>query len=180
MDLIKCKAFLVSVDTGSLTSAALEMSYTPSGITRMINSLESELGFTLLNRNPKGISLTENGKRMLPFIREIVHYNEQVSQVSAEIRELLTGTLNVGTYPSIAACWLPEIIKRFNFCYPGIHINVLEGGNTDFVSWLRKRRIDCCFITNRKYEGDWVKLMDDKFMAWLPEAHPWQVWKNFR
>ena len=69
MDAVKCEAFLTAVDRGSFTAAAETLGYTQSGITRMINALESELGFPLFVRQKKGVVLTENGKTMLPAIR---------------------------------------------------------------------------------------------------------------
>ena len=48
MDSIKCQALLLAIQHGSLTAAAKELGYTQSGITRMIQSLEEEIGFPLL------------------------------------------------------------------------------------------------------------------------------------
>ena len=48
MDLEKCKALIQVIDTKSLSKAAKKLGYTPSGLSRMISSLEKEMGFTLL------------------------------------------------------------------------------------------------------------------------------------
>lgn len=47
MEVIKCEAAIMAAERGSLTAAASALGYTQSGITRMINSLENELGFAL-------------------------------------------------------------------------------------------------------------------------------------
>ena len=71
MDVTKCEAFLAAIDHGSLTAAGVFLGYTQSGITRMINALEEEVGFPLFIRTKKGVSPTENGKAMIPAFRSI-------------------------------------------------------------------------------------------------------------
>ena len=51
MDTAKCAALLLAVELGSLSAAAERLGYTVSGMSRMILSLEDELGFRLLNRS---------------------------------------------------------------------------------------------------------------------------------
>lgn len=51
MSLKKYEAFSKTVELGSLTNAADALGYTQSGISHMLNSLEDELGFTLLYRS---------------------------------------------------------------------------------------------------------------------------------
>ncbi len=70
MEAVKCEAALLAAELGSLTAAAERLGYTQSGITRMLNSLEEELGFALFIRGKKGVRLTENGKAMQADLRE--------------------------------------------------------------------------------------------------------------
>ena len=53
MDVTKCEAFLAAIDHGSLTAAGVFLGYTQSGITRMINALEEEVGFPLFYKDKK-------------------------------------------------------------------------------------------------------------------------------
>ena len=55
METIKGKALLMAADLGSMTAAAEALGYTQSGITRMISSLEEEIGFPLLSRGKAGV-----------------------------------------------------------------------------------------------------------------------------
>lgn len=50
MDTDKYKALLSAIETGSLSTAAAELNYTPSGVSRAVASLEESLGFSLLVR----------------------------------------------------------------------------------------------------------------------------------
>ena len=65
MESKKLEALLMAVDLGSFTKAAEVMGYTQSGLTHMMNSLEREVGFTLLERGRGGVRLTKDGERVL-------------------------------------------------------------------------------------------------------------------
>ena len=51
MDLTKYQVFLKTVECGSFTAAAQQMSFTQSGVSHAISGLEEELGVTLLSRS---------------------------------------------------------------------------------------------------------------------------------
>ena len=63
MESKKLEALLMAVDLGSFTKAAEVMGYTQSGLTHMMNSLEREVGFTLLER---GRGVTARSRRWHP------------------------------------------------------------------------------------------------------------------
>ena len=173
MDAIKCEAMITAAETGSLTAAAERLGYTQSGITRMLNSLESETGFPLFIRSKKGVQLTENGKAILPFFREIVRAQQKARQFSAEICGIIKGSLTIGCYYSISALWMPEILKDFRSRFPGVSIRMQEGGNLEMKKWLRENSVDLCFCAKpHSIECDWLPVYQDELVAWLPKNHP--------
>ena len=65
MDTEKYQALLQAVEQGSITAAARDLGYSPSGLTRMLDSLERDLGFSLLFRKKKGPPLRPAPQFML-------------------------------------------------------------------------------------------------------------------
>ena len=61
MDLTKYQVFLKTVECGSFTAAAQQLSFTQSGVSHAISGLEEELGVTLLSRSRGGVTLTADG-----------------------------------------------------------------------------------------------------------------------
>ena len=108
MDINRYEAFVAAVDTASMSGAAKQLGYTPSGIIRLINSLEGELGFPVLVRNSTGVSPTPEGKKLLPLFRKMLATNAQMQQTSARIRGLAEGNLTIGALFSVASTWLPK------------------------------------------------------------------------
>ena len=174
MDRVKCEAVLAAVEGRSLSRAAEKLGYTQPGITRMIDSLENELGFRLLERTKKGVSLTANGERMLPYLREVVRVHRMAEEVGNSICGTLSGVLTIGCYYSVSAMLLPNILHCFLSDYPGVQIILEEGTNEELSRLLKDRAVDLCFAArpSDKTECDWIPVLEDELLVWLPENHP--------
>lgn len=174
MDDTKYKAFLMAAEKGSMTAAADALGYTQSGITRMISSLEEELGFSLLIRQKSGVILSENGLLLLPKIRDIVHANKVVEEMSADILGSVKGTITIGCYYSISAMWMPRFLKAFVVRYPQVKINISEGGNLEMAEWLHEKSVDLglCAKPRGDIDCDWIPLYKDRIVVWLPADYP--------
>ena len=61
METARGKAFVAAVETGSFSRAAERLGYTTSGVSQLVSALEQELGFPLLIRGSRGVTLTDNG-----------------------------------------------------------------------------------------------------------------------
>lgn len=172
MNLEKLKMLLTISDCKTLTRTAEETGYTQSGISNIIRSLEGELGFPLLHRLHKGVTLTEEALRLVPIIRELENGNEQLRQVVAEIRGLETGTVRVASVISVSLRWLPKIFKHFQTNYPRIAIELYEGGDQEVLRWVDEGRADLAFCCEQPHvEHDWLPLVEDELVAVLPEEH---------
>ena len=76
MNLQKYMALVKAVEYGSFTKAAEALSYTQSGMSRMIKDLETEWGIILLERGQSGVSLTSDGLKLFPQIQRICNEQE--------------------------------------------------------------------------------------------------------
>ena len=78
MDLTKYQVFLKTVECGSFTAAAQQLSFTQSGVSHAISGLEEELGVTLLSRSRGGVTLTADGWALMPYIQEICRQQRSI------------------------------------------------------------------------------------------------------
>lgn len=173
MSLSKYEVFLSVVELGSLTRAAEVLGFTQSGISHTISSLENEFGFPLLLRSRSGVKLTGGGEQVVPAMREILKWNEQLKQQVADIHGLETGTITIGTFTSVSVYWLPGMIKEFRKEYPYIEFKLMEGGYYEIEQWIESGMIDCGFIslpTRDKFEV--FPLKQDRMLAVLSREHP--------
>lgn len=173
MDIKKYEVLLAAIDKGSLVKVCEELGYTQSGLTHMMNSLEKEIGFPLLQRTNRGVRLTEEGREVLPLIREIVRLNENLEQKFSQIKGVETGRVRIGTYPTIACAWLPGIFKRLHSEHPGVKVEVIEENSVRRLQQLLKDgQIDLCYASRQdNMPGEWRTLSMDPYYALLPKGH---------
>ena len=180
METARCKAFLFAAETGSITKAAEELNYTPSGVSQLIQAFERELGVGLFHRNKKGVTLTEEGRRFIPIVRELLNCEDAIGQLSAEIRGLTVGTINIAAYSSIATHWLPAVIKEFQRQYPGIEIHLHEGIRQEVEKLLESRKADMAFMSYKEPMAfEWIPLAEDPMLAVLDKDHPFAKRKKY-
>jgi DNA-binding transcriptional LysR family regulator len=173
MTLTKFEIFRTVVEAGSLTKAAETLNLTQSGVSHAIASLESDMGFSLLTRDRSGISLTDNGERILKYIREILHWDELLKQETAAINGIEAGTVRIGTFTSVSTLWLPGIIKQFHNIHPSIDIKLLEGNYADIDQWISNGSVDFGFVSlPTSSPFDIIPLKKDRMLCILPREHP--------
>lgn len=172
MNIQKYMAFIKTVEYGSFTKAAKELSYSQSGISRMINDLEKEWKVTLLERSHSGVFLTSDGLKLFPYAKNICNEYLKLQMEIDKLNELETGIIRIGTFSSVATHWLPSIIKEFQKDYPNIDYELLLGDYTEIEEWILEGRIDCGFLRLPTHPDlETIFLEDDKLLAILPENH---------
>ncbi|MDQ0720093.1 MULTISPECIES: LysR family transcriptional regulator [Paenibacillus] len=168
----KYLALIKTVEYGSFTKAAEMLNYSQSGISRMINDLESEWKISLLERDRSGVRLTSEGLKVLPYAKSVCNEYEKLQSQIDELHGLQSGIIRIGTFSSVATHWLPNIIKAFQKEYPNIDYELLLGDYTEIESWISEGRVDCGFLrlpTQTKL--DTTFLEEDKLLVIIPENH---------
>ncbi len=172
MEIEKYEALLCAIEKGSFSAAAEALGYTPSGISRMMVALELENGFPLLIRRKEGVVPTKECVKLMPQIREIVFEGEKLKQMSAQIRNVETGTLTIGTAYSAYYGWLSEVTSKFHKQYPGVEIKIVSGYSAELVEQMEKHEVDMAIISERSGNHQWIPLIKDRLLAMVSVNHP--------
>ncbi len=172
MDTEKCAALLKVLELGSLSAAAQALGYTPSGVSRMMVSLEQEAGFPLLLRAHGGVSPTAECEALLPTVRALAHLGEQFSEQAAALRGLETGTVRVGCAYGAYYDRLAQTIAAFGAAHPGIEVEFLQDSSSRLCEAIERQEADCCLVSFREGDFDFLPLRSDPLMAWVPANHP--------
>src|ERR1700728_3133958 len=112
---------------GSLSAAADALSYTQSAISQQIATLEAETGMALLERHPRGVSLTAAGQALVGHAEEILAGLEAAEAALAEIAGLRGGRLRMASFPTAGATLMPLAIATFRALYPDVELTLAEG-----------------------------------------------------
>lgn len=175
MDTKKIAALLAAVDRGSLTAAAEELGYTQSGLTHMMNALETELGLNLLVRSKRGVRLSPVGQRLLPCMRQLTEAASALEQEAEQARELGSATLRLGAYASVARQWIPSVLAEFRRVSPDTDVVMDVGGIVDIYEKLKNDELDCAIVSYQDGLSQglhMVPLADDALLAILPAGCP--------
>ena len=173
MDTKKLEALVVSVELGSFTRAAEQLGYTQSGLTHMMNSLEKDIGFTVLVRGRSGVQLTPAGQRIFPLVRDCLAGSAALEREISLINSHKEDSVRVAAYESIARHWLPEVIQQFRREHPDVTVDIQMGSVDEVYRWVLEDRVDMCFASRQDYNMlDWTPLRDDELLAILPPDYP--------
>jgi len=173
MNIQKYVAFVKVVELGSFTKAAQSLDYTQSGISRMINDLETEWGVSLFERGRAGINLTSDGLKLLPQLKRICNEHEILMTQIEELHDIKTGMIRIGTFSSVATHWLPNMIRIFKKDYPKIDFELLLGDYTEIESWILNGRVDFGFVRlPSKPDLDTIFVEQDRLLVVMPLNHP--------
>lgn len=171
MDIEKVRALLCVIEEKSISAAANKMDYTPSGVSRMMTALEEELGFSLLIRKKEGVSVTEECKIMLPYMRAYIKSEEECLQMVSKIRGMEIGRVSIGTAYSEYYRWLSECIKDFHKKYPGICLELSSGYSSELVDKVMDHKLDLAIVSRRDNVEEWILLRRDPMVVWVPAEH---------
>lgn len=170
MDASFSKTLIQIADYGNITKAAEKMGYTQSGLSHTLNRVEDELGFKLFIRKKTGVTLTKEGKMLLPIAKEIEHSSEKLYETITSIQGIEKGCVTIGTFSSISMNILPPVLRAFGSDYPGIQIDLKEGSITEIREWIMDHTVDIGFTSIQEDdEFEYRILFEDPLLAVTPK-----------
>jgi DNA-binding transcriptional LysR family regulator len=137
--------FLAVATEGSVSAAAHKLALTQPALTRSIRRLEAELGVTLFERLPRGVSLTSFGQVLFRHAQRIA---TEIQFAEAELdafREGGGGRLRVGAGPFWGASIVPTAIARLQERFPRLTVHLEVGVNAVILPRIYEGDLDVIF-----------------------------------
>ncbi len=148
MDLRQLEYFVQVADLGSFTRAASVLRVAQPALSRQVRALEVELRQGLFDRNGRGVTLTEAGKRLLAHSRGILQQVQRARQDLQDQRGAASGLLSIGLPPSVSRTLTAPLVEVFRERFPKATLTVVEGLSNYTLEWLVHGRIDCAVVYN--------------------------------
>ncbi len=163
---------------GSFSAAASALSYTQSAVSQQIAALEAEAGTALLERHPRGVSLTAAGQTLVGHAEGILARLDAAEASLSAIAGLRGGRLRVASFPTAGATLMPLAIAEFRASYPQVELTLAEGEPEAIVARLRAGDLDLALLF--EFAGESLPaqdiartdLLEDPMYLALPRAHP--------
>jgi DNA-binding transcriptional LysR family regulator len=135
-------------ERGSFTSAAAELGYTQSAVSRQVAALERETGVALFDRRRDGVRLTKPGLILLRHARvvldELTAAEHELDGSSPDVHQV-----RVGAFLSAGAVLLPRALRALRDRHPDIRLTTREGTTPALVRALRAGTLDLAVISSR-------------------------------
>lgn len=139
------------IETGSFTQAAEHLGYTQSTVTSHIQTLEEHLGAPLFDRLGRKVRLTEIGKKLLPYSKEILDTYNKIESVSSEEKSI-SGTLKIAAPESLTVYRLEPIIREYRKKFPHVNIRLSNATCGDNKKAIIDGRADIAFVMLPQFE----------------------------
>ncbi len=142
MNFRQLEAFRHVISTGTTKEAASRMFVSQPAISRLINALEEDVGFTLFNRLKGRLQPTAAGVRFYEAVEQNFLGLERLDQTAARIRRSEPRELKIACTPALSATLLPVAIKAYRVHNPKILINIDTVIVTGLLERLQQMRVD--------------------------------------
>ena len=149
----RARAFLVTAEEGSFSSAARALASTQPTIGRQVAALETELGVMLFERVGGRLELTTSGLDLLEHVRVMGDAANRTSLVAAGQSDSVEGTVCITASEAIAAFVLPPIIKEIRSDHPGITLELVVSNE---ARDLNRREADIAIRNFRPKQPDLI------------------------
>lgn len=125
MDLARLKIFYTLAKAGSFTKAAKVLNISQSAISHSLQVFEYRIKAKLVNRSPKGLTLTPQGERLFEFAQKVIHEAEIITNLIQDDADIPQGHLKIITTPYLASTWIPKHFAKFFKQYPDLQVSIV-------------------------------------------------------
>ncbi|MDR3032377.1 MAG: LysR family transcriptional regulator, partial [Kitasatospora sp.] len=179
MDLGRLRALHAVAVHGSVGGAATALGFTPSAISQQIAKLERETRTVLLERQGRGIQLTDAARQLADTAQRVLALVEQAEVTLEEQRGRPAGRLLVAAFPTAARGLLPAVLAELHTGCPELDVRLLESDPYPAAELVARGEVDLAVVQDWAtvplpvQDGlDRLDLGTDPVDLLLPAGHP--------
>jgi DNA-binding transcriptional LysR family regulator len=178
LELKHLRVFKEVVERGSFSAAAEALNYSQPAVSQQIAALERATGAKLVDRNARGIRLTDAGQALLGHADAVL---AQLADAEAELEAIGTlrsGRVRLVSFPTGGASLIPPATAAFHDRYPGVDLILSVADPPAARDHLRSGDVDIALLLESGFEGseddgiERIHLLDDPMFLALPRDHP--------
>lgn len=179
LSLERLRALHAIATYGSVRAAAAALDVTTSAISQQMAKLETELNERMLDRNGRGVRLTDAATRLVKHADRIMSV---VAEAEADLeahRGCVVGRLSLGAFPTAVRGLAPPALMALRAGYPKVQVSVSEMAPEEGMPLVSRGDLDLLIVQ------DWFNaplcvsdglvkspLLDDIADVVLPITHP--------
>ena len=180
MNLKQLEAFVQVSESGSFSKAAKELFLTQPTISAHISSLEKELNVRLFIRNTKEVSLSDDGKDLYRYAKQITDLEKAIEERfymdSDDGKHFIT--IAASTIP--AQYLLPKVLMCYRERYPKEQIKIMETDSSEVVTQVVDHMVDVGFTGTvlEKKHCKYIPFYTDELAVITPDTPEYRILKE--
>jgi len=170
LDLLKLRYFTKIAELGSFTRASSELGVAQPALSSHMRAFEEQLGVVLLNRTPRGVTVTEAGQTLLSHAQAILRALDQAEAATKERAEFPTGHVSLGILSSLCPILGLPVIEECSVRFPRIRVTVSEGDSQTLRATMDNRFHDLAVTLDGVAKPSARPLFDEQLYVLGPEG----------
>ena len=174
MELRHLRYFIAIAEEGSfLTAAQRRLNTSQPSLSRQIRDLESEVGVRLLERQARGVVLTDAGRVFLDHARLALSQVEAATNGARRIAQPQKPTLSMGFMVGLEVMWLPHLLRILREEEPEIEVTLTSQSSPELALALTRGKLDIAFLRPEKQTAGVIfkLLAKEPLIVVLPADH---------
>jgi DNA-binding transcriptional LysR family regulator len=174
MDDFKLRVFYTLAKKKNFSKTAKLLFLTPSAISRQIKSLEEHIGTTLFERRRDGVVLTQAGKLLFKYARQILSLYDKASDELSNLSNLIRGRLFAGASTTLGEHIIPKILSVFKKEHPHIEVYLKIANSEEIKRSLLAKEL-CIGLIDEKLEDENFEsehFLEDRLILIASKDHP--------
>ena len=140
------RSFLAVAEHEHVSRAAAALHLTQGAVTQQVHNFERAVGVRLLERDGRGVRLTDAGRGLAVSCRAALRAFEVVEDSARALKMLEAGSLHLGASPTCATHYLPPRLAEFNRQFPNVTLNVMVEPSREISNQVKAGALDCGLI----------------------------------
>jgi len=167
-------SFISLADARHYRRAAERVGISQPSLSQQIVGLEAALGVTLVERGQRGAVLTPQGRIILEQARRVLDETEQLKALAQDARDGVSGTIRLGSTPTLGPYLLPHVIRRLHAAYPTLKVVIRDAAPAVLQEELLSGQQDLILTQLPVWSGDIesMRLFREPLKLAMARDHP--------
>lgn len=176
MNLKQLEAFVQVAESGSFSKAAKALFLTQPTVSAHISALEKELKTRLFVRNTKEVNLSEDGKVLYQYARQMIELEKTIESVFLEGPRSESRCITIATSTIPGQYLLPEILVKFSEKYPNEQFKIMEMDSASVVEKIVECIADIGFTGTvlEKKHCKYIPFYNDELVIIMPDTEKYR------
>lgn len=176
MNLKQLEAFIKVSDSKSFSKAAQELYLTQPTVSAHIQTLEKELQARLFVRNTKTVKLSDDGKTLYQYARQMLELEDEIKSIFSKAAEQKEKCITIATSTIPAQYILPDLLVKFRERFPEEQFRIIESDSSTVIEQVASHLVDIGFSGTviEKANCKYIPFYQDELVVIMPNTPKYQ------